>query len=712
MKTDLMWMLKVMLTSRFVDDTEIKLAKRATADNRALFQINGCGHEALGAAIALAIKPHDWVFPYYRDRALLLGRGYPPLAMILDALGKEHELNSHGRQMPSHWQYENTFPCASPIGCQFLPAAGCAEATLFYEDEDLQIKDHKKNYTPGEVTIVTGGDGFYCQGEFWEALNIACIKKLPLIFVVEDNGYAISVSSEEHTPGKNVAENLRSMPNLEVYFVNGLDPIESYKTMSLAIERARRREGPSLVHANVIRPYSHSSNDDASKYRTEEEILKEIERDPIISSISAYDVPKKIKEKISSSIRYGTFAEYLIKNGIASEEEIVNLRDGVKKEIEEAENAALAAPPPNRAEAMLHIYSENVDPTSQSFAKKPVPADDTKITMVAAINRSLDAALGRNDRALIFGEDVADAPEEKLDAGCKGKGGVFNVTLGLSRKYGKRVFNTPPAEEAIVGRAVGLAARGLSPTVEIQFVDYIQMNQIWQQLTTLRWRSFGKFSCPVIIRTCVGAKDGGGSALWHSQCKESVFTHTPGLRVVFPSCAEDAVGLLNTALAQEDPVLFLEHKKIYNREGAKCVYPGDDYTIPFGKAKIVREGKDVTIVTYGATVYLALEAAEQLKKESVSVEVIDLRTLKPWDFETVAASFKKTNRALILHEDIKFCGFGAEIVATLAEELPGYFEKIKRVAAKDCFVPYHPDLEKEILPQTEEVIEAIRELMR
>ncbi|MDO8536794.1 MAG: dehydrogenase E1 component subunit alpha/beta, partial [bacterium] len=652
-KEKLLRMYKIMYTSRLIDDTEIKFKKQGSS----FFEINGCGHEALGAAIGAAIKPHDWVYPYYRDRALLLARGYSILDMMLDALGKEGERNSWGRQMPSHWSHEKTASCASPTGVQFLPAVGCAEASLYFEKYGIENHGHVQQ----EITLVTSGEGACSQGEFWEAINAACIMNLPLIFIVEDNSYAISVPASEQTPGMDVVKNLAAMTGLATYEVDGLDPIKSYDVISRAAERARHRNGPSLIRARVIRPYSHSVTDDATRYRPEAEIMEEILHDPVVSSADAYPLPRETREKIKSrGVKYGIFAEQLILMGVTSEQELLTLRHTVEEEVATAEEEAKKVPLANTSKVLRHLYSEDIDPTSESF-NTPQEFQGEKITMADALTRTLDSEMKRNERMIILGEDVADASEEAITAGCKGKGGVFGITFGLGRKYGERVRNTPLAEASIVGRAVGLAARKLKPVVEIQFMDYVwpAFDQIRQQLASLRWRSCGKWSCPVVIRVCVGSAFGGGTAIWHSQCNESFFTHTPGLRVVFPSNAADVIGLLRTAIRCDDPVIFMEHKWLYRNEWAKTEYPGDDYTIPFGKAKIVREGTDITVITYGAMVYFAIKAAENLEKFGISAEIIDLRTLKPWDFETVARSFQKTNRALILQEDIEFSGFGA-----------------------------------------------------
>ncbi len=692
-RDDLLRVYRNMVTSRRIDDKEIQLKRQ----NRIFFQISGAGHEAVQTAIALHMrKGSDWLFPYYRDRAICLGLGVTPRDMFLQAFGAADDPASGGRQMPSHWGAAalRIFTTSSPTSTECLPGVGAAEAGRYLLREEASgLAGAIALAAPDEVVVVTIGEGSTSEGEFWEALNSACTSKLPVVFVVEDNGYAISVPVEVQTPGGSISKLVRSYPGLFIAETDGCDFLASYDALRYAFAYARERKGPSLVHAHVIRPYSHSLSDDEKLYRTEAERKKDRDRDPL-----------------------ELFAAFLEGAGLATAEEVATLREEVAAAVSAAADDAAARPQPAPETVHANIYSPDVDPTSNAFDTEESPAfSGEPTTMVDLINAALRDEMARDRRIAIWGEDVADATRADVLDECKGKGGVFKVTAGLQKEFGPaRVFNSPLAEAGIVGRALGWAARGLKPVVEVQFFDYIwpAMLQIRDELATTRWRSGGAFRAPVVIRVAIGGYLTGGGP-YHSQSGEVTFTHIPGLRVVMPSNALDANGLLRTAIRCDDPVLFLEHKHLYRQTHNKGRYPGPDFMIPFGKARTVRPGTDATIVTYGATVFRSAVAAARLSEEDgKEAEILDLRSLAPWDFAAVAESVKRTNRLLVVHEDWRTHGFGAEIAARAADELFAWLDApVRRVAAKDAFCGYAPQLEDATLPQSGDVLAALRDLL-
>ena len=705
---------RIMYTSRRIDDREILLKRQ----QKIFFQISGAGHEAIGVAAGFALKSrYDWFYPYYRDRALCLALGATPYEMFLQAVGAAEDPSSGGRQMPSHWAYKklNIVTQSSPTGTQILQAVGCAEAGLYFArhphaaekatGDYRQFKDVK--FEKDEITYVSLGDGTSSEGEFWESLNAASIGKLPVLYCVEDNEYAISVPIEAQTAGGNISRLVAGFPHFHFEEVDGTDPVASYAAFQRAAAHCRARNGPALVHAHVIRPYSHSLSDDERLYRPDLERRRDAARDPITR-----------------------MQMFLIREGILDEKSINKLEKQVEDELQVAVDRALEAPPPRPESITQYVYSPDLDPTSSQFETQPAFAkteakaeatDGKKAaapakTMADLINATLRDEMRRDERIVIFGEDVADCTREEYlkQKLIKGKGGVFKLTAGLQCDFGPdRVFNSPLAEAGIVGRATGMATRGLKPVVEIQFFDYIwpAMMQLRDELPVIRWRSNNAFSAPLVLRVAIGGYLTGG-ALYHSQCGESIFTHIPGLRVVFPSNALDAAGLLRTAIRCDDPVLFLEHKRLYREAFGRAPYPGPDYMIPFGKAKIVQPGTDLTVITYGAVVPRALQAAQKLEREhQIKVELIDLRTLNPFDWDTIAASVQKTNRALVGYEDSLSWGYGAEIAARIADQLFEHLDApVRRVAAKDTYVAYQPILENAILPQTSDMFLAMKGL--
>ena len=688
-REDLLRAYRTMVLSRRIDDKEIQLKSQSLI----FFQISGAGHEAVLVAAGMTLRGgHDWFYPYYRDRALCLSIGVTPLEMFLSGVGAKDDPSSGGRQMPSHWGHKrlNIVSQSSPTGTQCLHAIGSAEAGRLYEKVST-IEGREQRFRPDEVVYVSIGEGASSEGEFWESLNAACLGRLPVVYLIEDNGYAISVPVEVQTAGGDLSKLVSSFPGLFVQSIDGTDFIASYRAMTDAVAYARARKGPALVHAKVIRPYSHSLSDDERLYKTPDERAAEAKRDPIVR-----------------------LAEFITSEGLAAPADLEALAREVDKEVLAAADRATPAERPSADTATLYVYSPDADPTSSAFSTPAMPQGKPD-TMVAAINRTLKEEMARDPRIVVFGEDVADCSCESALEKVSGKGGVFKVTHGLQRAYGTaRVFNTPLAEASIIGRAIGMAVRGIKPVVEIQFFDYIwpAMMQMRDEMSMLRYRSNNEFACPMVIRTAIGGYLRGG-APYHSQSGESIFAHCPGIRIAFPSNAQDAAGLLRTAIRCDDPVLFLEHKHLYRQTYNKGEYPGSDYMVPFGKSSVRRDGTDVVVITWGALVQRSLLAAQQAEKDGISVMVVDLRTIAPFDWEGIAAAVTKTNRVIIAHEDQLTCGFGAELAARIADHLFEHLDApVRRVAALDTPVAYAPNLEEAILPQSADVLRAIQDIAR
>ena len=677
---------RTMYLSRRLDDKEVQLKRQ----NKIFFQISGAGHEAVLTAAGMVFKPtYDWFYMYYRDRALCLQLGMTPNEMLYEAVGAAADPSSGGRQMPSHWGHKdfNIVSTSSPTGTQFLQAAGSAEASM--RAKLLKITD---GFHGDEVVFCSTGEGTTSQGEFWESLNTAANLKLPVVYLVEDNGYAISVPVEVNTAGGSISKLVQSFPNFYIEEVDGCDFMASYETLKRAVDYARKRKGPALVHAKVIRPYSHSLSDDETMYRPVSEREADAARDPLTQ-----------------------FPAWLVAEGHATHAEIDAIKAEVDETVQAATDDALGQPQPGADTVYDFVYSPDVDPTSEQFDTEDDPqfsGDPT--TMVDLLNACMKDEMRRDPKMLVFGEDVADVSREEHLGKVKGKGGVFKVTWGLQKEFGgSRVYNSPLAEANITGRAIGLALRGFKPVIEIQFFDYIwpAYMQLRDELATMRWRSNNAFKAPVVVRTTYGGYIRG--AVYHSQTGASLFTHCPGLRVVCPATALDANGLLRTAIRCDDPVIFLEHKHLYRQTYNKSANPGPNFMIPFGKAKVVREGKHLTVVTYGATVQRALVAANQAAENGIDVEVIDLRTLSPWDKERVYESVKKTSRVIVAYEDSMSWGYGAEIAARIADDCFAWLDApVKRIASTDTFVGYAPQLEDATLPQVETFKTAYEEMMR
>jgi 2-oxoisovalerate dehydrogenase E1 component len=694
-KKELVELLENVYTSRKVDDAEISMKKQS----KAYFQISGAGHEGILSAAARVLKPkHDWFIAYYRDRALCLGLGVTPYEMLCQANANIGDKASHGRMMPAHWGHVdlNIVNKSSCTGTQFLQACGLAEAGLWYKrlTDEYKLKGYENKYFDDEIIYVSTGDGTIAQGEFWEGLTTSIVNNLPVLFMVEDNGFAISTPTYVQYPEGSISKTLNNFPGLKIFTTDGNCPVESFATMTEATNYIRKNRKPALVHANVTRPYSHSLSDDHGMYRTKAELAAEGELDV-----------------------FNSYPKFLVEAGIITENEREEILKKVSASVKTAMGECLKTPWPETSTVMDHLYSTEHEISSTEFESAPHFSGKDDVPMAASINKVLRSEFSKNPLLRMWGEDVADFFEkERLDnPELKGKGGVFKLTANVQRESRDgQVFNSPLAEANVIGRAIGAAMRGIKPVVEIQFFDYIwtAYMQLKNEMATLRYRSGGDFTCPMVVRVPIGGYLKGG-AIYHSQCGESLFTHVPGIRVAFPSNSADAAGLLRTAIHADDPVMFLEHKHLYYQGYNRAADPGEEYMIPFGKARVAREGRDATIVAWGALVQKSIEAAKKLEAEGKSVEVIDLRTLAPYDFEAIKKSITKTSRLMIAHEEHKTSGFAGEISARVTEECFELLDApILRVGALDTHCAYNPGLEDVILPQVSHVEEVLRKLLQ
>ena len=664
-KDKLLEVLKLMLSARTVDNKAMNLLRQG----KTFFHIAGAGHEAVQLAIGLSLDPKkDWLFPYYRDLATVLTAGLTPEEVFLGTFGKADDPASGGRQLPVHWGAKNfNLPSqSSPTGTQFLQAVGTAMAS---------VKRGERS-----ISYVSSGEGTTSQGEFHEAVNWASREKLPVLFVIQNNKYAISVRVSDQSGGKDnsIAEMMAGFHNLHRARIDGTDFFQSFEKIQEAIEYIKSGKGPALIEADVVRLESHSSSDDQKKYRDKKELEEDLKKCPI--------------EK---------FAKILISKGFISQKEYDELKISINDEISEAADKALHSEDPKPEVADKYVFDESG--FKESLDYESTTPSGNKIVMVDAINHALHEEMEKNPDMFIFGEDIED-----------GKGGVFTATKGLSTRFTKkRVFNSPLAEASIMGVAVGMSLTGMKPVVEIQFGDYIwpAFMQMKNEMAPMRYRSNNNWAAPVVTRVAVGGYIHGG--LCHSQNIEAFYSHIPGILIAYPSNAADAKGLLKTACRIKDPVLFCEHKGLYRQSFAITPEPDENYLLPFGKAKVVKEGTDVTVISWGVSLWDSMLAAKKLEDEDFSVEVIDIRTIVPLDEETIFNSVKKTNKVIIIHEDTLFSGFGAEIAARVADNCFQYLDApVKRIAARDAHIPYAPILENAVLPNRDEIYKGIKNILK
>ena len=627
------------------------------------------GHDGIQLAIGQVFTlGEDFLFPYYRDMLTVLSAGMTAEEIILNGISKATDPGSGGRHMSNHfakpeWHIENI---SSATGTHDLHAAGVARAMVYYGHKGVAITSH--------------GESATSEGFVYEAINGASLERLPVIFVIQDNGYGISVPKSEQTANRKVAENFSGFKNLKIIYCNGKDVFDSMNAMTEAREYAITTRNPVIVHANCVRIGSHSTSDKHTLYRDENELEYVKEADPLMK-----------------------FRRMLLRYKRLTEEELLQIETDAKKELSAANRKALSAPDPDPKSIYDFVIPEPYQP--QKYKEGIHQAEGEKTFMVNAINETLKAEFRHNPDTFIWGQDVAN----------KEKGGVFNVTKGMQQEFGDaRVFSAPIAEDYIVGTANGMSR--FDPKIHVviegaEFADYFwPAVEQYVECTHEYWRSNGKFAPNITLRLASGGYIGGG--LYHSQNIEGALTTLPGARIVCPSFADDAAGLLRTSMRSKGFTLFLEPKALYNSVEAAAVVP-EDFEVPFGKARIRREGTDLSIITYGNTTHFCLHAAERLEKEGGwKVEVIDIRSLIPLDKETIFESVKKTSKALVVHEDKVFSGFGAELAAMIGGEMFRYLDgPVERVGSTFTPVGFNPILEKEILPDEAKIYEAAKNLL-
>ena len=638
---------RLVTVSRALDHLE---ETRLVPEKKVMYQFSARGHDMAQVILGLHLKDGDAACGYYRSRPMLLALGVPLADALGSGMGRAGGY-SDGRDIGVVFNYPNpggchALPMCGGVGAQYAPAAGWAQSVLYKE----RVLGEPQR---GAIGVVLGGDASCATGGFWAALTIATTQRLPMLFYIEDNGYGISVPSDYQTPGRDIAANLASFKNLAIWNGDGTDPTEAARLIGEAVGHVRARHGPALIRLTVPRLEGHSFQD-TQTYKSDATVKAEWARDPL----------PKLK----------AFANHL-------DWELIEA--SVEAEVETACADAEARGVSSPADVTRHVFYEGVSSKVGGGAglnldgmTEEAAGEGQRINMVTAIRRVLDQELASNPKVLVFGEDVGP------------KGGVHAVTLGLQDKYGHdRVFDTSLNEEGIIGRAVGMALAGLMPVPEIQFRKYAEpaTEQI-NDCGTMRWRTFNRFSAPMVLRIPGGFFKCGDP--WHSQTNEVQFVHNPGWKVAVPSNAEDAVGLLRASLRGNDPVIFFEHRAMLDDSWARRPWPGDAFVVPFGKAKKTRSGDRITIVTWGAMVPRCEAAAE-----GVAADVIDLRTLNPWDRDMVLDSVRRTRRCLIVHEDLRTGGFGAEIAAVVADEaFLDLDAPVARVTMPDIPSPHHPTL--------------------
>ncbi len=673
--------------SRHMDDIEEETNRNRASvpkDNLVLYQFSARGHDVAQVILgAFVDHRHDAVGAYYRSRPLLLSLGLTLEDALAGPLGRSGSF-SDGRDIGVVCNLPNrdgpiVLPMSGDVGSQYTPSAGWAQA-IRYHREVLAEPSYD-----GAMSVVLGGEGSVATNGFWAALTMATTLKLPVLFYIEDNGLGISVKGDMQTPGGDIAGNLKSFGGLFVRDGNGCNPGETAALLGECAVHVRAGEGPALIRLTVPRLCSHSGPDNQRGYRTDREIAEDAKRDPL-PMLQRHLVPD-----------------------LMSQSDWREVEAEAKRDVESALAAARARPAPDPANVKKFIYAEDDEPSDalggmsreerQKLPSSSTPSDGDVIRFAEAVKRTLARELEVNPKLLVFGEDVGR------------KGGVHLVTEGLQKKFGEaRVFDTSLSEEGIVGRSVGMAISGLVPVAEIQFRKYA--DPATEQLNncgTMRWRTANRFAAPIVVRMPGGfGKDVGDP--WHSLSSEVTWAHAIGWQVCIPSNAADAVGLLRAAMRSPNPTIFFEHRSLLMTSDGSARYPGDDYVLPLGNANVVRNGKSVSIITWGAMVHRCAEAAERFGDD---VELIDLRTIAPWDRNTVIESVRKTGRCLIVHEDTMTAGFGAEIAAVLASECFWHLDApVERLTVEDVPMPYHQDLLAAVLPDAAKISERIESLLK